>query len=196
MFGRLRNKIIVITMIITTVVLVFSGALTMFLSSNWRPEPKPHWEPEHKMMEYGHYDERELKDYIENDRREGGERLVVVLTGVGLMVEIVVFVAVSFASQKRVEPVKKSYEKQKLFIANASHELKTPLAIIQANMEALEVDVKNAKWKKNVEDEVDHANKMVLGLLKLARMDAGETEKKETRKSRFNGGAKKASRKI
>ena len=164
MFGRLRNKIIVITMIITTVVLVLSGALTMLLSSSWRPEPKPHWEPEHKMMEYDHYDERELKDYIENDRREGGERLVVVLTGVGLVVEIVVFMTVSFASQKMVEPVKKTYEKQKLFIANASHELKTPLAIIQANMEALEVDAKNAKWKKNVENEVDHANKMVLGL--------------------------------
>lgn len=118
-----------------------------------------------------------MKDFIKNDRREGSERLLVTLLCIGVIIEVATFVIVYFASQKIVEPVKDSYDKQKLFIANASHELKTPLAIIQANMEALDVSKENEKWKSNIEDEIGHANKLVLDLLQLAKMDAGNIKK-------------------
>ena len=175
MFKKLRNRIIIITMAVTTVVLVLSGVLIMVFSSTMRPEPRP--EPDFSMPNPALYDGQELKDFIKNDRKEGSERLLVTLLCVGAIIEVATFLIVYFASQKIVEPVKDSYDKQKLFIANASHELKTPLAVIEANMEALDVSKENEKWKSNIEDEISHANKLVLDLLQLAKMDAGNIEK-------------------
>lgn len=175
MFRKLKNRIVIITMLVTTAVLILSGSFIMLFSSTMRPEPKP--EPNFGVLSPEPFNEKELKGYIESDRKEGNARLLVTLIFVGLVIEVAVFLIVHYSSQKIIEPVKDSYEKQKLFIANASHELKTPLAIIQANIEALDVDKKNEKWKENIESEVTHANKLVLNLLELAKMDAGSSEK-------------------
>ena len=177
MFRKLRNKIIIITMAITTVVLILSGALIMIFSSAMRPEPRPQGVLEFSLLDPALYDDQDLKDYITNDRKEGSERLLITLFCVGAFIEVAVFWIVFFASQEIVEPVKDSYDKQKLFIANASHELKTPLAVIEANIEALDVDEGNKKWKNNIECEINHANRLVLNLLQLAKMDAGNIGK-------------------
>ena len=174
MFKKLRNRIIIITMTITTVVLVLSGVLIMLFSSAMRPEPRPILEINisNSMI----YDDQDLKEFIHNDRKEGSQRLLITLLCVGAIIEVAVFLIIYYTSQRIIEPVEESYDKQKIFIANASHELKTPLAIIQANMEALEVDKSNEKWKDNIETEINHANKLVLNLLQLAKMDAGSID--------------------
>jgi signal transduction histidine kinase len=163
-------------MAVSTVVLLLSGTVIMLSVSAMRPEPKSHPEPNNNtaMM---HRDDEELRKFIKSDREEGNARLLITLLCVGAVIEVAVFLIVFYLSQKMVEPVKDSYDKQKIFIANASHELKTPLAVIQANIEALDVDKDNEKWKKNIETEVSHANKLVLDLLQLARMDAGSAKK-------------------
>lgn len=178
MFKKLRNRIIIITMTITTVVLVLSGVLIMLFSSVSRPEPRPMLEI--NISNSMAYNDQELKEFIHNDRREGSKRLLITLLCVGAIIEVAVFLIVYYASQKMIEPVEESYDKQKMFIANASHELKTPLAVIQANMEALEVDKNNEKWKDNIETEISHANKLVLDLLQLAKMDAGSVDVNES----------------
>ncbi len=180
MFDKLKNRIIIITMAITTVVLVIAGTLIMLFSSTMRPEPNNLPEPDFSMPNPASFDSQELENYIKTDREEGNNRLLVTLLSAGAMIEIIVFIVSYYMSEKIVVPVKESYEKQKMFIANASHELKTPLAIIEANVEALEVDKKNEKWKGNIETEVAHANKLVLDLLQLAKMDAGEINKNDS----------------
>lgn len=177
MFNTLRNRIITITMTITTIVLIFAGSVIMLFSSTIRPEPKPQFEISYNPIDSTPYTEVELKRFIESDRKEGNTRLLITLALVGITIEIAVFFTVYYLSKIIVEPVKDSYEKQKLFIANASHELKTPLAVIEANIEALDVDKSNQKWKNNIENEITHANKLVLDLLQLAKMDAGSITK-------------------
>ncbi len=177
MFNNLRNKIIMITMVATTAVLILAGGSVMFFSSVVRPEPKA----EIVMVDMGGLDFN-LTDHIKDDRKEGDVRLAVTLVSVGVAIEIFVFIIVYYLSEKIVAPVKDAYDKQKLFIANASHELNTPLAVIQANMEAMEVSQDNRKWKDNVETEITRANKLVLDLLQLAKMDADGAGKKMAEK--------------
>ncbi len=189
MFKKLQNKIIIITMIITTVVLFLAGGSVMFFSSTIRPEPREFPNPVFfDAQEFDstslseRFSDQELSAFIKNDRKEGSGRLLITLFCVGVMIEIIVFLVTYYLSEKIVAPVKDSYDKQKMFIANASHELKTPLAVIEANMEALEVDEGSLEWKNNIETEITHANKLVLDLLQLAKMDAGSIGKSPAEK--------------
>ena len=193
MFHKLRNKIIIITMAVTTAVLVLSGISIMLFASAIRPEIKSHLELDHDTpsLNLNFDNSQRIKEYIRLDRREGDQRLFASLLCVGAVIEIIVFLITYFASQKIVEPVKDAYDKQKIFIANASHELKTPLAIIQANMEAIEVDASGKKWKDNIEYEITHANKLVLDLLQLAKMDAGSFDKTLVEKVNLSAEIKK-----
>jgi len=181
----------------TTAVLFLAGVFIMLFSSGMRPEPKPLPESTITTIEIEAPDSTrkfsslELNDYIETDRKEGDTRLLFTLLGVSVIIEIIVFIITYYLSEKIVEPVKSSYDKQKLFIANASHELKTPLAVIEANMEALDVKKDDEKWKNNIESEITHANKLVLNLLKLAKMDAGDLEKTPAEKFNLNSEIKK-----
>ena len=173
MFKKLRNRIIITTMATTTAVLLLAGTIIMLFSSTMRPEPEPPRNSITISFNEPSFNDQAFNDYIKIDREEGNTRLLIILICVGLLIEIGTFCIVYYLSQKIVEPVKDTYDKQKLFIANASHELKTPLAVIEANIEALDVSKANEKWKRNIEHEVTHANKLVLDLLQLARMDAG-----------------------
>lgn len=69
------------------------------------------------------------------------------------------------------KPVIVSFDKQKQFIVDASHELKTPLAIITASAEALEEDPKEKKWLNNIKSEAERMNKLVIDLLDLAKSE-------------------------
>jgi len=75
-----------------------------------------------------------------------------------------------------VKPVKESFEKQKNFIYDASHELKTPIAIILASSEALEKSPKDKKLLNNIKSETERMDDLVKKLLELSR-----TENKNTK---------------
>ena len=61
---------------------------------------------------------------------------------------LAVFILVSLFSKRAIRPIVESYEKQKQFITDASHELKTPLAIINTNTEVLEMEYGESQWTK------------------------------------------------
>ena len=67
-------------------------------------------------------------------------------------------------------PVEESFEREKRFLADASHELKTPIAVIMASADAYEND-KDKKWITNIKSESDRMNKLVKDLLDLAKLE-------------------------
>lgn len=69
------------------------------------------------------------------------------------------------------KPVAESFDKQKQFIADASHELKTPLAVIIASADALEGNPTETKWLDNIKSESDRMSKLIADLLELAKTD-------------------------
>ena len=99
--------------------------------------------------------------------------------GVGLLT-LLAMLGISILFAKRaVAPIEQSYYKQKQFIQDASHELKTPLASIRANLEALQANRQETvqsqqKWLDHIFHETRRMSKLVTELLELAR--AGQSE--------------------
>ena len=75
--------------------------------------------------------------------------------------------------RRMVKPVDEAMEKQKQFVWDASHELKTPLAVISANAEVLESETGPSKPLEYIQSEVRRTDQLVQSLLTLARMEKG-----------------------
>ena len=73
-------------------------------------------------------------------------------------------------SKKAVKPLAEAYEKQNLFITNASHELKTPLTIISANNEMLEIENGENEYSQAINKQINKMNSMVKNLTMLSRI--------------------------
>ena len=87
-----------------------------------------------------------------------------------LVCEIVIFIIAYFLTKWIITPVKNSFEKQKIFVADASHELKTPLSVMIASADAYFND-KNDKWVKNMKNESERMIQLVTELLDLAKTE-------------------------
>ena len=94
---------------------------------------------------------------------------------IGFLGIIIIYVIAKKISKTIVKPVEESFEKQKQFISDASHELKTPLAVIEANADVLQDKVGENKWITYIQNEVQSMNKLVNDLLVLARMEKTNT---------------------
>lgn len=70
-----------------------------------------------------------------------------------------------------IKPVIEAFENQKRFIADASHELKTPLSVIMTSSDALGKNMKDNKWINNIKNESDRMNCLIKKLLNLAKME-------------------------
>lgn len=62
-------------------------------------------------------------------------------------------------------------EKQKQFVTDASHELKTPLAIISANAEVLEMIEGKSEWTESIRNQIGRMSELVQNLVTLSRME-------------------------
>lgn len=85
---------------------------------------------------------------------------------------IVVFFFISvFLARKIVTPLEESYQKQKQFISDAGHELKTPISVVSANVELLSREIGENQWLQNIQYENERMGMLVCQLLDLARTE-------------------------
>lgn len=97
--------------------------------------------------------------------------LLLLSSGIALATLAVMFLLVSLLSRRAIRPVIESMEKQKQFITDASHEIKTPLAIISANAEVLELTGGSSEWTESIQNQVRRLSGLVQSLLTLSRME-------------------------
>jgi signal transduction histidine kinase len=81
---------------------------------------------------------------------------------------------VLFLSKRAIRPEIENARKQKQFITNASHELKTPLAVIRANTEVIEMLQGESEWTKSTMGQVDRMDGLVQNLVMIARAEEQE----------------------
>ncbi len=115
------------------------------------------------------------KDAAANTRRFFFAATAVFIAG-----SLVVLLLVILISKRAVRPAAESYEKQKQFITNANHELKTPLTLIRTNLDILESEAGASEWLDDIRDETRLMTDLVDRLVTLARMDE-ESDKLEMR---------------
>ena len=91
----------------------------------------------------------------------------VVLLACAALVLILIFLL----SKKAVKPIAESYEKQKQFVTDANHELKTPLTLILANVDIAEAELGQNEWLDDIRSEGHRMTELVNQLVALSRMD-------------------------
>lgn len=91
---------------------------------------------------------------------------------IGLIGMLFLLAVVTVLSRFLIRPVQNAFEKQKTFIADASHELKTPLTIIRANADVLSAELPGSKWLSNILAQTGRMNELIKDLLELAKLDA------------------------
>ena len=92
----------------------------------------------------------------------------------------VVFILIIIFSHIALKPVEESYQKQKHFITNASHDVKTPLTIINAGAEVIELEHGEVEWTKEIKKQTERLTALTDKLVFLSRMDE-ENQKIEIR---------------
>lgn len=88
----------------------------------------------------------------------------------------VVLLLIVIFSRRAVRPAAEAEEKQKQFITDANHELKTPLTLILANLDIAEAELGKNEWLDDIRTESRQMNDLVCRLVSLARTDEGQNQ--------------------
>ena len=108
--------------------------------------------------------------------------LIYTFSIVALVMLVVIFVTSRYFANRSIAPVKEAFDKQKRFIADASHELKTPLAVINTNADVLlanneETIQSQSKWLQRIKSETERMKTLTNDLLYLTQMDDAQSQR-------------------
>ncbi len=173
MFRKLRNHFVLTSMAITTSVLLIAFSaiyLVAASSANHRP-------PQKISIEYDDNVTTLFEDRLHEDRQVSLNSLLASLVITGVALEFAVFLISLYLAEQAIKPVRDAYDSQKAFIANASHEIKTPLAVISANLEA--ADIQGNHWIDNVTEKVEDLTTLNNQLLTLAQNEGSPVSEKD-----------------
>ena len=117
-------------------------------------------------------DEKTTILLLENNLAFDSQRKTMIITLVsGFCAWCLFLILMIIAVRKMTEPVKTAIDKQRRFISDAGHELKTPVAVIKANAEVLRSEAGDSKWLGNIGSESDRMNRLISNLMMLAEID-------------------------
>lgn len=89
---------------------------------------------------------------------------------------LLIFLLLMIFSGNVVRPIVESYEKQKRFITDASHEIKTPLAIIDADTDVMEMEHGSSQWTTSIKKQTERLTALTERLVLLSKMEEGTCE--------------------
>jgi len=98
-------------------------------------------------------------------------RLLLLSLGAGALCWLLMLLLLLLISGRAVRPIVENVEKQRRFITDAGHELKTPLAIILANTEAMELKFGESKYSRSIRHQSERLSALTQNMLSLARAD-------------------------
>ncbi|MBR1816078.1 MAG: HAMP domain-containing histidine kinase [Lachnospiraceae bacterium] len=104
--------------------------------------------------------------------------VVIASLGIGVLGWVLMLLLIIALSKKAIKPIAENIERQKQFITDAGHEIKTPLAIILANTDAMELHNGENKWSKNIRKQTGRLSELMQRMLSLAKMDEGTAKLK------------------
>ena len=94
---------------------------------------------------------------------------------------LIIFAFISILLSKwLIRPVQQAFDRQKQFISDASHELKTPLSVISANADVLAAEIGNNTYLSYIQEEAKRMNHLVQDLLTLTRLENATTQPPES----------------
>lgn len=102
-------------------------------------------------------------------------RLLIEMLLVFVVLEVVIFFLSKLITKWITRPAHDAFDKQKEFIADASHELKTPLAVIMASSDELTGD-ENKKYIENIKYESDRMSRLISGMLDLSKLEQSASD--------------------
>jgi len=112
---------------------------------------------------------------------DAANTLAIISLYVSIITLILILIPVYLLSKIAMRPVAQSIEKQKQFITDAGHELKTPLAIISADAEVLELCGGENEWLTSIKNQTVRMNGLVKNLVKLSKLDEMNKGSKPTK---------------
>lgn len=123
-------------------------------------------------LNYGEFGTGYAVGFMDNSSTVKSLSTMVITSVIIMIVGIaVIFFLSLLVSMWIIKPVEETFNKQKQFISDASHELKTPIAVISANADILEGEIGDNKWLEYIRSESDRMSKLVNSLLTLARIE-------------------------
>lgn len=111
----------------------------------------------------------------ESGRRAAVLRVAALSALAGLGGWLLMLGLVTLLAKRTIAPVAENMERQRQFVTDAGHELKTPLSIIRANTEALELFSGETKWSRNIKAQTERLTELTGSLLTLARAEETPT---------------------
>lgn len=102
------------------------------------------------------------------------QNVLVSSVGISFAGLLAVFLLIVVLSKRIMKPFAENYEKQKLFITDAGHEIKTPITIIDAAAEVLEMEYGENEWLQGIRQQAARLGTLTGDLIRLSRMEESE----------------------